>query len=75
MAEPRDDVMLKEDVIFVKGEDVAIEREEFFLLTRAADENVAGKIKLMEINSKHFAIRGVLFVRRILHNGSDGKCL
>jgi|GEM_PF-4153231 len=53
--------------------DGIFKRRSFFLSIRAAEENVAGKTKLMEINSKHFAIRGALFFRLILHYGSGGE--
>jgi hypothetical protein len=59
-----EDVMLCE-----RSEYVMFEKDAFFLSTRAAEENVAGKIKLTAINSKHLAIRGIFF-SLILCNGS-----
>jgi hypothetical protein len=66
-------VEAREDLMFTREEDATFERVVFFLLTRAADENVAGKIKLTEINRKHFAIKGILFVRRIYTTDQAAK--
>jgi len=54
-------------------EDGRFKRVSFFLFIRAAEEKVAGKTKLMEINIKHFAIKGIFFFRRIYQNGSGGE--
>ena len=68
-------VEFSEDVmLYERSEDVMFEKEIFFLSTRAAEENVAGKIKLTAINSKHLAIRGIFF-RLIMHWGSGGEGL
>ena len=59
--------------MFKKFEEVIFERAVFSLREYAADEKVAGKTKLTEINSKHLAIRGAFFFRLILRDGSDGE--
>jgi hypothetical protein len=67
-------ILLREDGILLK-ENGIFKRSSFFLFIRAAEENVAGKTKLTEINSKHLAIRGIFFFRLILHDGSGGEGL
>jgi len=46
-------------------------REAFSFFENAADENVDGKTKLMEINNKHLAMRGAFFFKLILH---ESRC-
>ena len=58
--EYREDVMTCDE-----SEEVMFKNAEFFLSTRAAEENVAGKIKLTEINSKTFNYQGYFFLRLI----------
>ena len=58
-------VAFREDVMFNNGEDEMFASALFLSYVRAADENVAGKIKLTEINSKHLAISGIFFFRLI----------
>ena len=66
-------VEFSEDVMLCERcEEVMFEKEVLFLSTRAADEKVAGKIKLTAINSKHLANRGIFF-RLILHHRSGGE--
>ncbi len=51
----------EDDMLRESGEDVMFENALFFLSTRAAEENVAGKTKLTAINRKHLANKGVFF--------------
>ncbi len=59
-------------MLYERSEEVIFEKEIFFLSTRAAEENVAGKIKLTAINSKLFSYQGYFFQTH-LHGGSGGK--
>jgi hypothetical protein len=44
-----------------RDEEVMFEKVLFFLSTRAAEENVAGRTKLTAINRKHLADKGIFF--------------
>ena len=68
LCERRGDLLNRDDeVMLFAAIELLIKGEIFSLLEKAADEKVAGKKKLMEINNKNLTTSGAFFFELILH--------